>query len=72
MFANLGLRAPGSSFVIYTRPTNENHRFRIGGALAEGLLAYTRADANTEEARLNDPSRQRSAFRSGAHIVSPE
>ena len=72
MFANLGLRAPGSSFVIHTRPTNENHRFRIGGALAEGLLAYTRADANTEEARLNDLSRQRFAFRSGAHIVSTD
>ena len=72
MFANLGMRSPGSSFVIYTRPTNENHRLRIGGALAEGMLAYTRADANTEEARLNDLARQRSAFRSGAQIISTD
>ena len=72
MFANLGMRAPGSSLVIYTRPTNENHRFRIGGALAEGLLTYTRADANTEEARLNDLARQRFAFRSGAQIISTD
>ena len=72
MFANLGMGAPGSAFVIYTKPKKEKHRLKIDGALAEGFLVYTRADANTEEARRNDMSRQRFAFRSGAQIISTD
>lgn len=72
MFANLGHGAPGSAFVMHTKPKKEKHRLKIDGALATGYLAYTRADANTEEARSDDYSRQRFAFRSGAHIISTD
>ena len=69
MFANLGMKAPGSAFVTYAQPQKEKHRLRIGGALADGFLVRTRADANTEEARRSDWSTQRLAFGSGAQIV---
>ena len=72
MFANLGNSAPGSAFVMHTKPKKEKHRLKINGALARGYLTYTRADAGTEEARSNDYSRQRFAFRSGAQIISTD
>ena len=72
MFAHIGASAPGSAFAMYTKPKKEKHRLKIAGALVDGYLVYTRADANTEEARLNDTSRQGFAFRSGAHIISTD
>jgi hypothetical protein len=45
---------------------------RISEARRAGLLVYTRADADTEEARRNDSSRREAAFDSGAAFVSTD
>lgn len=45
---------------------------RIKDAVAGGLIVRTRADADTVEARRNDPSRRDAAFASGAQYVSTD
>ncbi|WP_213979096.1 phosphatidylinositol-specific phospholipase C domain-containing protein [Sphingomonas sp. dw_22] len=45
---------------------------RIAAARRAGLLVYTRADADTEEARRNDPTRRNAAFDSGATFISTD
>ncbi len=45
---------------------------RIGAALRKGMLVYTRADAETEQARANDAAPRDRAFASGAQIVSTD
>ncbi len=45
---------------------------RIGTAIRQGMLAYTRADADTGQARADDPVPRDRAFASGAQIVSTD
>jgi len=45
---------------------------RIADATRAGMLSYTRADSNTEEARTADYSRRDRAFASGASIISTD
>jgi len=48
------------------------HDPRIADARRAGMLVYTRADADTEEARRNDGSRRDAAFASGATFISTD
>jgi len=54
----------------------ENDPFRTNPSIAElvadGFLVRTRADADTVEARANDPARRDAALASGAHFVSTD
>jgi hypothetical protein len=45
---------------------------RIADARRAGMLVYTRADADTEEARRNDGRRRDAAFASGATFISTD
>lgn len=45
---------------------------RIRTAVNAGFIVRTRADANTEEARVNDTSRREAAFASGAQYISTD
>jgi hypothetical protein len=45
---------------------------RIADARRAGMLVYTRADADTEEARRNDGRRRDTAFASGATFISTD
>jgi len=49
----------------------ENHD-RIVDLVRQGYLIRTRADADTKEARTNDPSRREAAFSSGAQFLSTD
>lgn len=45
---------------------------RIRAAVNAGFIVRTRADANTQEARVNDTSRREAAFASGAQYISTD
>ncbi|MDM3872210.1 Ca2+-dependent phosphoinositide-specific phospholipase C [Porticoccus sp. W117] len=61
-----------STFMMFTKPQKPKHRNQINRYVKKGFLAYTRADANTEESRRNDTRRKEKAFASGAQIVSTD
>ena len=45
---------------------------RIADARRAGFLVYTRADADTEEARANSTARREAAFQSGANFIATD
>lgn len=64
----MGLRFSGEPWAVLPDPRDP----RIAIARRRGLLAFTRADADTEEARSNDPARRDAAFASGATFISTD
>ena len=67
MFASLPPSSPGAAFLIMNDPVADFEQ--IQALVREGYLVRTRADAGTEEARINDVSRRDRAFASGAHYI---
>ena len=63
-------QGPAAAYVTLNEPAEL--AARIDAALANGLIVRTRADADTVEARANDPGRQSKAFASGAQYVSTD
>lgn len=72
MFANVGLNRADSVFAIFTKPHKPAQFEQIQAYRDQGYLVYTRADANTVEARTNDIRRQQKAIASGAQIISTD
>jgi hypothetical protein len=68
------LRAtPGESFAAFLLLDNAvARREEIAQRVQEGYLVRTRADIETYEAKVDDPSRAAAAFASGAQIVSTD
>lgn len=68
------LRAtPGQSYAAFLLMDNATLRAReIPERVAQGYLVRARADIETYEARVNDPTRANQALRSGAQIVSTD
>jgi len=68
------LRAsPGDSYAAFLLMDNATMRAKeIPERVSQGYLVRARADIETYEARINDPTRANQAFRSGAQIVSTD
>lgn len=69
-FINTDETSPAAGYITLNDPKAEAGR--IAAAVKAGLIVRTRADADTDEARLNDVSRQAAAFASGAQYVSTD
>ena len=70
MFVNADEDASDAAYLTLNDPVAE--RERIARAVSRGLLVRTRADADTLEARRNDPRRREAAFASGAQYISTD
>lgn len=68
------LRAsPGDSYAAFLLMDNATARAKeVPVRVKQGYLVRARADIETYEARINDPTRAEQAFRSGAQIVSTD
>lgn len=62
------LSAPDAAFIVLNEPMTDD----IAGAVKQGFIVRTRADADTVEARANDTKRRDTALASGAQYVSTD
>ncbi len=62
------LTAPDAAFIVLNEPMTDD----IAGAVKQGFLVRTRADADTVEAHSNDTARRDKALASGAQYVSTD
>ncbi len=62
------LRFSGEPWAVLPDPRDP----RIASAARRGLITFTRADADTEEARSNDTARREAAFASGTTFISTD
>jgi hypothetical protein len=62
------LTAPDAAFIVLNEPMTDD----IAGAVKQGFIVRTRADADTVEARANDTKRRDVALASGAQYVSTD
>lgn len=69
-FINTDEDSPAAAYLTLNDPIAEGERIRRD--VAAGYLVRTRADADTKEARANDPRRREAAFASGAQYVSTD
>lgn len=69
-FINTDEDSPAAAYLTLNDPIAEGDRIRRD--VAAGYLVRTRADADTKEARTNDPRRREAAFASGAQYVSTD
>ena len=67
MFVAADESSPVAAFVAISDPVKDGARIRQ--AVKDGFMVITRADDDTREARLNNPTRRDAAFASGAQIV---
>jgi len=70
-FTNSTPGQPDAAFVKTNDPTGANLEL-IRDMVRRGYVVRTRADADTREARADDPTRRRLALRSGAQWVSTD
>jgi hypothetical protein len=70
MFVAAGENSPLAAFVSISDPVKNQARIRA--AVRQGLMAVTRADEETREARTHDTARRDAAFASGAQIVETD
>lgn len=70
MFVNTDEQASDAAYLTLNDPIGQG--VRIAKAVDAGFLVRTRADADTLEARRNDPRRREAAFASGAHYISTD
>ncbi|MDG2520207.1 phosphatidylinositol-specific phospholipase C1-like protein [Caulobacter segnis] len=70
MFVNTDETSPAAAYLTLNDPIAE--QARIKAAVKAGFVVRTRADADTWEARANDPRRRNAAFASGAQYISTD
>jgi hypothetical protein len=70
MFVNAAADRDEAAFLIINDPIGNFEL--IQQHVRQGFLVRTRADADTIEARINDPSRSQAAFSSGAQFISTD
>lgn len=70
MFTDSPPGTPEAAFMKRNDPLSEPGR--IEELVAQGYLVRTRADADTQQARDNDPARREAALASGAHYISTD
>lgn len=69
-FVNTDEASPAAAYLTLNDPIGEAARIRR--AVKQGFLVRTRADADTVEARANDPRKRAAALASGAQYVSTD
>ncbi len=69
-FINTDEDSPAAAYLTINDPIKEGDRIRRD--VMAGYLVRTRADADTKEARANDPRRRDAALASGAQFVSTD
>lgn len=69
-FVNIEETSPAAGYITLNEPDADGAR--ITAAVKAGLIVRTRADADTFEARANDPRRREAALASGAQYVSTD
>lgn len=70
MFVNGDETSADAAYLTLNDPIADGERIRK--AVQAGFLVRTRADADTVEARRNDPRRREAAFASGAQYISTD
>lgn len=70
MFVYAEPGTPECAFVVMNEPRKWEEK--IGELVKKGYIVRTRADAETQESRGNDYTRMKSAFESGAQIISTD
>lgn len=70
MFVNGDETSADAAYLTINDPIADGERIRK--AVRAGFLVRTRADADTAEARRNDPRRREAAFASGAQYISTD
>lgn len=70
MFVNGDETSADAAYLTINDPVADGERIRA--AVRAGFLVRTRADADTAEARRNDPRRREAAFASGAQYISTD
>ena len=70
MFTDSPPGTPEAAFMKRNNPLSEPGH--IEELVAQGYLVRTRADADTQQARDNDPTRREAALASGAHYISTD
>jgi len=70
MFVNGDETSADAAYLTINDPIADGERIRK--AVQAGFLVRTRADADTVEARRNDPRRREAAFASGAQYISTD
>ncbi len=70
LFASVDEEDPAAAWFKINDPIREYDR--IQRLVREGFMVRTRADANTTQARRNDPTQRDKAFASGAQFVSTD
>ena len=70
MFVSVDTDHPAAAFAKVNNPVGNFER--IKKLVKDGFIVRTRADANTSEARTNDPKRRDKAFASGAQLISTD
>ena len=70
LFVNIEEDEDAAAYITLNSPVEQAER--IAAAVAAGLMVRTRADADTVEARQNDPARREAALASGAQYVSTD
>jgi hypothetical protein len=70
MFISTDEKSPAAAFITVEDPSKAPGM--ITGAVKAGFMVHTYADADTKEARANDPARRDKAFASGAQIISTD
>jgi hypothetical protein len=70
LFVSVAESHPAAAWMKVNDPVKDFDR--IQGLVRDGFLVRTRADADTAEARRNDPTRREKALASGAQFVSTD
>ncbi len=70
MFISTDEKSPAAAFITVEDPSKAPGM--ITGAVKAGFMVHTFADADTKEARANNPARREKAFASGAQIISTD
>jgi len=70
MFIATDENSPLASFICIEDPLKD--QARIARDVAAGFIVKTRADADTREARADNPARRDAAFASGAQVVATD
>ena len=70
MFISTDEKSPAAAFVTVEDPAKAPGT--IARAVKAGFMVHTYADADTKEARANNPARREMAIASGAQIISTD
>ncbi len=69
-FVNADVGTPAAAYLVINDPIDQGQR--IKDLIRKGYMVRTRADADLQEVRANDPARRDAALASGANVISTD